>query len=156
MSGMQIKTTQLDRLDQAVHERQRAEEPERLRAQLRTLYPSVLAQVGDATMLAELRQALQCCDALGLTEPEDRRMFCHWDQALFPGMRELPQWPQWIAHCRKAMGPEDRSVLLRMLLQSPPAWWQRQAAQHREARAARGMPGFDLDALALAAMEPTR
>lgn len=56
-----------------------------LRDELRASYGHLLKTVGDATILAELLEALAHCDALMLTSPGDRRIFCTWDQNCLPG-----------------------------------------------------------------------
>lgn len=146
---LQIGRRQMTQMAQAGQLRQREEEPLQLAAQLRHEHPALMQQRSDATVQAELREALARCDELGLHEPEDRRIFCQWDQLLCPGMRHLPQWPQWLAHCRTRQRPGEHSLLLRLLLETPPAWWQRQLQQHEEARCARGLPSLG-DAIAAA------
>jgi hypothetical protein len=148
---LHIDSRQMQGLQAARQDDHRNDEPQRLAAQLQRDYPELMARRGGAgDLLAELREALARCDALGLHGAEDRRIFCHWDQLLIPGLRKLPQWPQWLAHCRARQQPGEQSVLLRFLLETPPAWWQRQLQLHEAPRRARGLPGMD-EALAAAA-----
>jgi hypothetical protein len=119
---------------------QRSIEVRAIQQQLRRDYGPLLEAVDALSMQSEIEQALTRCDELGLLQAEDRRIFCQWDQVLFPGIRNLPQWPQWVAYSRQGMGENDRSVLLQMMMKSPPQWWQRQLEQHLPARAARGLP----------------
>lgn len=138
---MHFDDQQIQGLQVCWQAQQRLAEPQRLADGLRRDYPELMARRSDAAaLLQELGEALARCDELGLADPEDRRIFCQWDQLLVPGMRHLAQWPQWLDHCRKRQAPGEHSLLLRMLLETPPAWWQRQMAQHQQARQRRGLP----------------
>lgn len=143
---LQLRSCQLQQLETSYRASDR-EAANQLSA-LRSTYPDLLGAMSDARLLAELREALERCDELGLIDADDRRMFCQWDQIICPGMRALKQWPHWIAHCRQTMAPPQTSVLTRMLVESPPSWWERQLAEHREARRARGLPDLQAGAQA--------